>query len=64
MTNRPLYQDLTDQGKWDLLYGDENKPFYERNNHVINSDMNCYYQDLVEMTPDDFRDWVVKCVKL
>jgi len=60
MTNRPLYQDLTDQGKWDVLYGDENKPFYERNNHVINSDMNCYYQDLVEMTPDDFRDWVVK----
>jgi hypothetical protein len=38
----------------------ETKTFYERNNHVINSEMNCYYQDLVEMTPDEFRDWVIK----
>ena len=65
MTNRPLYKDLTDQGKWQYLYGNEaeDKPFYERNNHVINSDMNCYYQDLVEMTPDEFRDWVIEMRK-
>ena len=58
-TKRPMRKDLTDQGKWDFLYGREDKMFYERNNHVINSDMNCYYQDLANMTPDDFREWVI-----
>ena len=38
----------------------KNKTFYERNNYVINSHMNCYYQELVEMTPDEFREWVIK----
>ena len=34
--------------------------FYERNDYVINSDINCNYEDLLEMTPDKFIEWVVK----
>ncbi len=36
------------------------KSFYERNNYVIDSDVNCNFEDLLEMTPDEFKDWVVK----
>ena len=39
------------------------KGFYERNNWVINSHMNCYYQDLANMTPDEFREWVIEMRK-
>ena len=41
----------------------ETQQFYERNNYVINSEMNCYYQDLANMTPDEFREWVIKMRK-
>ena len=36
------------------------KHFYERNDYLINSDVNCNYEDLVEMTPDEFREWVIE----
>ena len=42
----------------------ETKQFYERNNHVIDSEINCNYEDLVEMTPDEFRDWVIAFRKI
>jgi len=35
------------------------KPYYERNDYVIDSDINCNFEDLLEMTPDQFRDWVI-----
>ena len=38
--------------------------FYERNNDVINSHINCVYDDLVEMTPDEFRKWVIEFRKV
>jgi len=38
--------------------------FYERNDYVINSDINCNYEDLLEMTPDEFVDWVIKFRKV
>ena len=38
----------------------ETKHFYERNDYLINSDVNCNYEDLVEMKPDEFREWVIK----
>ena len=31
--------------------------FYERNDHVINSDINCNFEDLLEMTPDEFVEF-------
>ena len=34
--------------------------FYQRNDHLIDSDVNVYFEDLLEMTPDDFRDWVIR----
>jgi len=38
--------------------------FYERNDYVINSDINCNYEDLLEMTPDEFIEWVIKFRKV
>ena len=38
----------------------KSKPYYERNEHVINSHINCNFEDLLEMTPDEFREWVIK----
>jgi len=34
--------------------------FYERNNAIINSDVNVNFEDLLEMTPDQFKDWVIR----
>ena len=34
--------------------------FYKRNDYVINSEINCNFEDLLEMTPDEFVEWVVK----
>ena len=34
--------------------------FYERNDYVINSDVNVLFEDLLGMTPDEFREWVIK----
>ena len=34
--------------------------FYQRNDHIINSDVNVKFEDLLEMTPDQFKDWVVR----
>ena len=36
------------------------KPYYERNEHVINSHVNCNFEDLLAMTPDEFREWVIE----
>ena len=40
------------------------KPYYERNEHVINSHINCNFEDLLNMTPDEFRDWVIEMRKV
>ena len=40
------------------------KPYYERNEHVINSHVNCNFEDLLEMTPDQFREWVIEMRKV
>tara|TARA_B100000287_G_scaffold47148_4_gene42046 strand:+ start:3156 stop:4745 length:1590 start_codon:yes stop_codon:yes gene_type:complete len=40
-----------------------NKTFYERNESVINSDINVNYEDVVAMTPEEFEDWVVRMRK-
>lgn len=37
-----------------------NKPYYERNDYVINSKINVLFEDLLEMTPQDFEKWVVE----
>ena len=42
----------------------ETKQYYERNDHVINSDINCNFEDLLEMTPDQFKEWVIKFRKV
>lgn len=34
-------------------------PEYQRNDHVINSEINVYFEDLLDMTPDMFRQWVI-----
>jgi hypothetical protein len=40
------------------------KPFYERNDHVINNlDVNVYFEDLLAMTPKEFEQWSSRCVK-
>jgi len=36
---------------------------YERNDHIINSDVNVNFEHLLEMTPNQFRDWVIKMRK-
>jgi len=41
----------------------ETKPFYERNDYVINSSVNCNYEDLLEMTTEEFRTWVIEIRK-
>ena len=42
----------------------QNKPYYERNEHVINSHVNCNFEDLLKMTPDEFREWVIEMRKV
>jgi len=37
--------------------------FYQRNDHILNSDVNVCFEDLLEMTPDDFREWVIRLRK-
>jgi hypothetical protein len=34
--------------------------FYQRNDHILNSDVNVCFEYLLEMTPDQFRDWVIR----
>jgi len=41
----------------------QTKPYYERNDYVIDSDINCNFEDLLEMTPAEFREWVIKMRK-
>ena len=36
------------------------KNFYERNDHVIDHEVNVLFEELLEMNPDQFRDWVVQ----
>lgn len=35
-------------------------PEYQRNEYVINSDINVCFEDLLDMTPDQFKEWVIK----
>ena len=35
------------------------KSFYERNEYLIDSDINCNFEDLLEMTPERFEEWVL-----
>ena len=37
----------------------QTQPFYERNDHVINSKINVNFEDLLEMTPQLFEQWVI-----
>ena len=37
---------------------------YEKNTSLIDSDINCKFEDLLCMTPDEFRSWVLKMRKL
>ena len=37
---------------------------YEKNTSLIDSDINCKFEDLLCMTPDEFRSWVSKMRKL
>lgn len=39
-------------------------PEYQKNIHVINSDINVKFEELLEMTPDQFRDWVIRMRKV
>ena len=34
--------------------------YYQRNDHLINSDVNVNFEDLLEMKPDEFREWVIR----
>ncbi len=36
------------------------KNFYERNDHVIDHEVNVLFEELLEMNPNQFRDWVVE----
>jgi hypothetical protein len=36
------------------------KRFYERKKYIIDSDVNVMFEDLLEMTPDRFDEWVVR----
>jgi len=36
------------------------KPFYERNTYVVdNPEVNVYFEDILSMSEDEFRDWVI-----
>jgi len=41
----------------------KNKVFYEKNIYILKSPVNVCYEDLVEMTPDQFEKWVVEMRK-
>ena len=32
---------------------------YQRNDYIINHSVNVNFEDLLEMTPDQFKDWVI-----
>ena len=34
--------------------------FYERNNYVLDSDVNVLFEELLDMTPPIFEEWVVR----
>jgi hypothetical protein len=36
------------------------KKFYERNDHVINSDVNVLFEELLDMNPPKFEEWVIR----
>ena len=37
----------------------ETKTFYEKNEHFLNSEVNVLFEDLLEMNPDEFTQWVI-----
>ena len=39
------------------------KPFYERNDFIVNHEVNVNFEELLEMTPDKFEEWVVSMRK-
>ena len=41
----------------------QDKGFYERNTHILESPVNVCYEDLVAMKPDEFEQWVIEMRK-
>ena len=41
----------------------QDKGFYERNTHILESPVNVCYEDLVSMKPDEFEQWVTEMRK-
>ena len=39
------------------------KTFYEKNEYFLNSSVNIFFEDLLEMTPDEFKEWVISMRK-
>ena len=37
----------------------ETKTFYEKNEYFLDSPVNILFEDLLEMTPDEFTRWVI-----
>jgi len=37
----------------------ETKTFYENNEYFLNSSVNVLFEDLLEMAPDEFTQWVI-----
>ena len=35
------------------------KPFYERNDFILNHEVNVNFEELLDMTPEKFEEWVV-----
>ena len=38
-------------------------PEYQRNSYIVNSPINVLFEDLMDMTPDKFREWVIQMRK-
>ena len=36
------------------------KTHYEKNNYLLDSEINVFFEDLLEMTPETFEEWVIK----
>ena len=34
--------------------------FYERNDYLLDSDVNVFFEELLDMTPPKFEEWVVR----
>ena len=41
----------------------QTKSYYERNEYLLNSSINVYFEELLNMTPEEFREWVISMRK-